>query len=270
MFPTGNPALTVVHPIFVSGRGGKPKSETFIRKENDDAVSAASKASGATTENTHEFRVMGADSQLVFPPVPTDPQVWGLSIRCIRMDGKHAWRMGALFGPQASGAESFSAQSVESGPPAPRKTPVREWMTCLNAPAQAGFPPTKDADASIGFSCMGYQSCVVVLKLCGAEGSALARLVGATPCAHLAKKSDIAQSAKDGYCLCCARATYVVIPPTYPLGGYHPLKARGRALWENFGPWALRRLGASHYIRLHESLTKTWYWAAEPPTMAPP
>ena len=44
IFPLGHSALAVEHPIFASGPRGKPPSETLIREEDDDPLSAALEA----------------------------------------------------------------------------------------------------------------------------------------------------------------------------------------------------------------------------------
>ena len=93
--------------------------------------------------------------------------------------------------------------------PAPRKISVCESSTFLSSPAEAAFPPTMSTDASLGLSCMGYQSSEVAFNLCEADGFLRVRSVGATSRAHTATKQDSAQRAKAGYYPRCARAMHV-------------------------------------------------------------
>ena len=150
-----------------------------------------------------------------------------MSDRPTQRRGKRDWRMGVRLGSHASEAGTNYAQPVKSTPPAMRKTTVRETSTCLHAPGQVGFPPTMNADASAGFPRMAYQSATVAMDLCESEKFALVRLVGNTYRAHSANKTDIVQGAKVGYRPCCTHPSHVVLPPTYALGEFHHLKARG-------------------------------------------
>ena len=48
--------------------------------------------------------------------------------------------------------------SVKSTPPTLRKVGAREMSGALPDPGQVGYPPSMNTDASMGDSCMGYQS----------------------------------------------------------------------------------------------------------------
>ena len=55
-------------------------------------------------------------------------QVWGRPKKHIQPGGSRDWRKRARFGPNASGANANSANSVKDTPPAMRKTPARELL----------------------------------------------------------------------------------------------------------------------------------------------
>ena len=70
------------------------------------------------------------------------------------------------------------------------------------APAQVGFPPTINTEASIGLPRMGYQSSEVAFNLRDADGFLLVYLVGPTSRAHTATKQNVAPRVKVGYFPC--------------------------------------------------------------------
>ena len=90
---------------------------------------------------------------------------------------------------------------------------------------QVVFPPTVNTYASLGFSRMAYHSAHVAMNHCGAEKFALAPT-----------RADIGKQATVGYRPCCDAAADVALPPTYALGEFQHLKARGLALWEMYWP----------------------------------
>ena len=57
-------------------------------------------------------------------------------------------------------------------------------------------------DAQPGYSVMAYQSAAIPFGSCEGDSSALVRLEGARTRAHPGGKTELAQRAKMGYCLC--------------------------------------------------------------------
>ena len=117
--------------------------------------------------------------------------------------------MGSRFGPNASGASANYAKFVTETPPVLRYTTVRGWLNFSHALGQVGFPPTMNADASLGCSCAAYHGSIVAMNLREAGEFALNRHVGATSGADTPWRQGVAQRAKVGYYSCCTQSTHV-------------------------------------------------------------
>ena len=73
-FPVGEPRRRADHHFCVLDWLGLPPTHTFIRTENVDPPSVASKAAGGEIAPNRIFRMVGADGQLGYPLVSTDFQ----------------------------------------------------------------------------------------------------------------------------------------------------------------------------------------------------
>ena len=149
-----------------------------------------------------------------------------------------------------------------------RKTSVREMLALFRAPGQVRFSPTMNADASLGFPHMTHKSAHVAMNPREGEKFALVRPVGTTSRANPAARTGLAQREKVGYCPNCTLAAHAALPPTYALGEFHLLKARGLALRGRYALWAPRRLVAWSYATIYGPPHKDVGLAGELPTYA--
>ena len=107
-----------------------------------------------------------------------------------------------------------------------------------------GVLPTIAKEASLGYSVMAYQSAQEVADHLEAGRPLLAHLKGATSQGRGAAGAELAQKAKFGYCPGCTGASRAAVPPTYELGEFAKIKARGLGLRKDAGLWAARRYAA--------------------------
>ena len=98
-----------------------------------------------------------------------------------------------------------------------RKINWRELVQILHAPNQLGLPTSMNTDSKLGWSVYTYMSPEILLDKCEGTQSILLRIEGHCSKGHDAVK-ELAQRAKVGLRPCCAVATHVLIPPTYPAG----------------------------------------------------
>ena len=167
--------------------------------------------------------------------------------RGVLPEGCQSWEPGVRRGRHVRGGGADYAESAPNTPPALRESSVRG----LHPRVQVAFPPTMNADASLGFRCAH-----VAMNLRDTGKCAPFRFAGTTSRAHLAPKNGTAQRAKVVYSTFCTRATFVVILPMFALGAFDELIARGMALWEAHETWAPRGLAACSFARSNGRLSK--------------
>ena len=105
------------------------------------------------------------------------------------------------------------------------------------------YPPAISTDTQSTHSVMAYQIYEALFDSCGGDESISVRLELARARA-LGQKGVWPESAKVGYCPCCALATHTAAPLRYEEGEFPNEKARGLMLWRKNGPWAARRFAA--------------------------
>ena len=127
--------------------------------------------------------------------------------------------------------------------------PVRALAVAISVPGELGRLPTVHLDASLGLPCAGYRSAEVAFGSCGAEGRAMVRLVGTIARSRSSSRRELPRRAKVG-----RSATHVALPLSSPVRDNGDLKAKGGALWQEFGPRAPRRLAFLHFAETSRSL----------------
>ena len=81
---------------------------------------------------------------------------------------------------------------------------------------QVGVPASLNADASLGFSRMAYQSSYIAPELRMAHQSSYMRVV--RPSSHASHTAT--QRGKVGFCVNCALATHIAVPIFYEVGAH--------------------------------------------------
>ena len=119
-----------------------------------------------------------------------------------------------------------------------------------------------DADAYLGYSCVGYQSPAAAFASCDVSGSVPVRWVGQTSKGRTGNRRELAQEGKVGYCPYPAAATRVALPPSFALGVGDALKAQCLHQLKDFDPWGGRRLAARKYNQANGQIPDGWGWAA--------
>ena len=102
----------------------------------------------------------------------------------------------------------------------------------------------------------------ILLNVCEGNQYLLLRIEAYCTKGHESSTRELAQKAKVGLCPCCARATHVLVPPTYPVGKPDRKKRNLISLWQQFGPFATRNYSAAMYVNSNGTLPDTWDWIA--------
>ena len=256
-------------PVFQMPFGVGMSSKVFKRGDGDPAMSIVSALEFKRVRaDTLSFLTWNEQLQQPAPfcPFANDAElfhVFELPKRRVA-PGKdlHGWSLGIRLGEKASGAwaNQVTDKVQPLPPPVLRKINWRELMEILRAPKQLGLPASTNTDSKLGWAVYSYMAPEVLLDLCEGSQSILLRIEGYSTRGHDSK--ELAQKAKVGVCPCCARATHVLIPPTYSVGKSDRKKQNSILLWQRHGPYATRNYAAALYANANGILPDSWDWIA--------
>ena len=143
-----------------------------------------------------------------------------------------------------------------------RKINWRELVQILRAPNQLGLPSSTNTDSKLGWAVYSYMAPEVLLNICEGSQSLLLRIEGYCTKGHESSTKELAQRAKVGLRPCCARATYVLVPPACPVSKSDRKKQNSISLWQSHGPFATRNYSAAMYANANGTLPDSWDWVA--------
>ena len=256
-------------PVFSEPFGVGMTATNFKRGENDPAVRALTAINASrVSADTLRFLTWNESIQqpsVFFPFSDKDDffHVYQLPKRRVA-PGKylHNWSFGIRLGEKASGAwaNQVTDKNQPLPPPVLRKIDWRELLDILKAPGQLGLPASTNTDGALGWAVYSYMSPEVLLTLGEGPKFILLRIEGYCTRGH--SSNDLMQKAKVGLCPCCARATHVLVPPSYAVGTPDRKKKNSVYLWQRFGPFASRNYAAAMYANANGSLTPHWDWVA--------
>ena len=258
-------------PVFWTPFPPGELSKTFTRGENDPAVSVL-EAVGAqrVSADTLEFVTWSERVQQpqIFCPFSVASDLfhaYALPTRRVAPGRDlHQWSLGIRLGEKASGA--WANQVIDKlqplPPPVLRKIDWRELVQILRAPTQLGLPSSSNTDSKLGWAVYSYMAPEILLNVCEGNQYLLLRIEAYCTKGHESSTKELAQKAKVGLCPCCARATHVLVPPTYPVGKPDRKKRNLISLWQQSGPFATRSYSAAMYVNANGTLPDTWDWVA--------
>ena len=158
-----------------------PFNQIFVRGHANDPPTAALSARGAAKSTQHGCLMLGVDGALQVSSSSKDYEFRTLPARSAQVQGIHYCRMGIRLSPNAGSGCPNEATSARCAPPDLRKVSVREPIAAPSAPGQAGYPPTMNSGATLGFCYVGNQSAEVAFGSFDDDRCALIRRVGTTP-----------------------------------------------------------------------------------------
>ena len=149
--------------------------------------------------------------------------------------------------------------------PSPRgcvgRRPERSWWPRGQGPG--GLPAQHRDRCPAGLFRFGLPKRGRTFRVAQGDSGIPVRLQSACRRAHPGGRCVLAQRAKVGWCLCCARTTHIAVPRRYAAGGFPEGKAHRLSRWTERDPWATGCYAACVYSQRWGSLPHYRVWAAQ-------